>query len=479
MMEQKLLLIHTNDLHSHFEHMPRIATAIRKLRQAALPSETIVCDVGDHMDRMRIETEGTGGLANIAVLNETGYDIAVPGNNEGLTFTKDALEQVYGFRRGFSVVCANLLDAQTGERPSWMEPWLVLDKNGLKVGITAATAYYPDFYELLGWTVTDPIEAIRLAAARLRETADIVIVLSHLGLPIDKKIAEEAEGVDVILGGHTHHLLEKPLEINGTYIAATGCYGKYIGYLDLRFDPSARKVRLHSGACLETGAYEPDEGIARLIEGYAIEGRDRLSETAAVLPERLDISWDQESRLGNLLADGLKKWTGAEIGIVNAGQILRGLPEGPVTLRQLLDICPSPVNPCRIRLKGEYLWQAAEEALLAEYCGKPIKGYGFRGQVLGTLCVAGMTIEYDAGGAPGNKIRRIRIGLEPLRLERTYTVGTIDMFTFGIGYLSLAKGEEKEYFLPEFLRDVLRAQLQDPNVLRKSAQKRWLRLETV
>ena len=121
MDERKLVLLHTNDIHSHFERMPRIGEALRQLRSKHAACNPIVIDCGDHMDRMRPETEGSGGLANIAVMNETGYDVIVPGNNEGLTMTPDKLALAYGERQGYSVVCGNLLDAKTGEPPSWMD----------------------------------------------------------------------------------------------------------------------------------------------------------------------------------------------------------------------------------------------------------------------------------------------------------------------------------------------------------------------
>ncbi|MDW2797968.1 metallophosphoesterase, partial [Clostridium boliviensis] len=71
MNQRKYLhILHTNDLHSHFERMPKIATLLSRLMQEGGRGEEawIVVDVGDHMDRGRMETEGTAGMANRAVL---------------------------------------------------------------------------------------------------------------------------------------------------------------------------------------------------------------------------------------------------------------------------------------------------------------------------------------------------------------------------------------------------------------------------
>lgn len=473
MDERKLVLLHTNDIHSHFERMPRIGEALRQLRSKHAACNPIVIDCGDHMDRMRPETEGSGGLANIAVMNETGYDMIVPGNNEGLTMTPDKLALAYGERQGYSVVCANLLEAGTGEPPPWMEPFRIFERDGLRVGVIGLTAYYPDFYSLLGWQILDPIETAGRLAGLLRPQVDVLVVVSHLGITQDKAMAERVAGIDLIIGSHTHHLLEEPLLHEGTYIAAAGCYGRYVGELDFRYDAETGSLRLHSGACLDTDGFPPSPGLAALIRNEEQASRERLDRSVATLAEAIAIDWRTESDLGNLLASGIRRWTDAEIGIVNAGQILHSLEAGAVTKYRLLEICPPPINPCLVRLRGEEIRVALEEALLEEFTGKAIKGFGFRGKVLGTLCLSGVRVEYAVDAEPYRKIRSIEVNGERLVPDRIYRVGTIDMFTFGIGYLSLGRGETVAYYLPEFIRDVLEKQLGDEEEIRLSSVPRW------
>lgn len=468
-----MVLLHTNDIHSHFERMPRIGEAIRRLRDKHAASEPIVIDGGDHMDRMRPETEGSGGAANVAVLNATGYDLVVPGNNEGLTLPPAQLAQAYEHRQAFAVVCGNLELPDTKEPPEWMERCRIFVRNGLRVGIIGVTAYYPDFYTLLGWRIIEPFEALRPLVEQVRPQVDILVVVSHLGINRDKAMAEEIRGIDIILGSHTHHLLEVPIVHEGVYIAATGCHGQYVGELEFAYDTDERKLRLVAGGCLRTEAFPPSPELERLIEREAQASRFRLDRTAATLSEPLSIDWGNESRLGNLLAAGLRSWTEAEIGIVNAGQILHSLEAGAVTQYRLLEICPSPINPCLVLLEGEQLRIALEEALLEEFIGKPIKGFGFRGKALGTLCLSGLRVDYDPDAAPYAKIRSIAVNGEPLGLTRQYKVGTIDMFTFGIGYLSLGRGETVSYYLPEFIRDVLARQLGNEEELTRSMEPHW------
>lgn len=471
---QKLFILHTNDIHSHFEQMPKIASVIEAFKANHSTHETLIIDCGDHMDRMRIETEGSDGLANIEVMNATGYEAVVLGNNEGLTNSQLVLADNYGKHAKFTVIGSNMFNASTGLRVHWMEPYQIVHKGDLRIGLIGVTMNYGDFYKLLDWDVQEPSRIIAELVHKLRSEVHILVVISHMGLPFDKRLAEEMDGIDCILGGHTHHLIEEPLKINNTYLFATGKFGQYVGQVEIEYNFNTQGIAYVQGKCIETAPYTASQPIVRIIQEHLRKSKHKLNECAVILLQSLDNKWEQESPLGNLLAVGLRRWTDAEIGIVNAGVIMEGLSAGAITREMLLTLCPSPINPCRMLLRGEHLKIALEEALLAEFVMLPIKGFGFRGVVLGTLCLDGITVTYDQLGEPYQKISQILINGEPLDLNREYLTGTVDMFTFGIGYISLRNGIQIEYFLPEFLRDVLLHQLQDPAAIRECHKLNWL-----
>ncbi|MNI19383.1 Trifunctional nucleotide phosphoesterase protein YfkN precursor [compost metagenome] len=473
---QRLVVLHTNDIHSHFEQMPKVAAFFDQVKGAVAPELLLTVDIGDHMDRMRPETEGTSGRANIDIMNATGYEAFVLGNNEGLTFTSDVLEQVFREHAQFTVLGSNMLDAQTGQIPDWMVPYLILDKAGIRVGLIGVTAVYKEFYELLGWQVTDPIEATAYYAKLLRPQVDVLIVMSHLGLRMDERMANELEGIDLILGGHTHHLLEEPLLIGSTYLCGAGKFGRYVGHVEIEFDKAERRIHGVNGRVVDLTDAKSSSSILMLLEAYKLLSHDALDIEVAKLALPLHLEWSEESQLGNLLAAGLRAWTGAEIGLVNAGQLLQGLKEGRVTRGRLLEICPGPINPCRIRLSGINLLQALEESLLSDFKEKVIYGFGFRGEVLGMLCLDGIQVTYDPARAPYTQIVEVTINGSPIELQREYLIGTIDMFTFGAGYLSLSKGTSVEYLLPDFLRDVLAAQLHNQAAIDQSiVLNKWIK----
>ncbi|MDQ1910056.1 bifunctional UDP-sugar hydrolase/5'-nucleotidase [Paenibacillus sp. GD4] len=473
----RLRILHTNDLHSRFEQMPKIAAVIRRLRSEAGEEHTVTLDIGDHLDRMFPETEGTEGLANIAVLNATGYDAVTLGNNEGLTFSRSMLAKLYAEAQ-FHIVASNLPETATGELPEWALPYQILTKSGIRIGLIGVTAYFTEYYRLLGWDIQEPLQVTEQLVRKLRPEVDVLIVMSHLGLRLDERMAQEIPGIDVILGGHTHHLLEEAQRMNQALVCATGKFGQYIGVVDLELDSVSKAILASAGFVIATEPLEEtDSEVKQVIAAYSVLARQTLSHTVAFVDRALPIDWNGDSPLGNLLAAGLRRVTEAEIGLVNAGQLLGDLNYGPVTSGDLLALCPSPINPCRMTLTGAQLLRALEQALLPEYTEKAIMGFGFRGKVLGTLCLDGMTVEYDPAGEAGRKIHRVLVGSAPLELQRAYRIGTIDMFTFGIGYLPIAEGTHVEYLLPDFLRDVLLRELHAPGAIEDSLHRRWLSIE--
>lgn len=113
-MDEQVTILHTNDIHSHFENWPRIQryllTEREQRRQSG--SHVITVDLGDAVDRAHPLSEATQGQANVALLNGIGYDAVTIGNNEGLGLTHGALNQLYD-RANFDVILDNLTDTAT------------------------------------------------------------------------------------------------------------------------------------------------------------------------------------------------------------------------------------------------------------------------------------------------------------------------------------------------------------------------------
>lgn len=467
---ETLRIVYTNDLHSHFGAMGRIAAMVEQYR---LESPVLLLDIGDHMDRAAPETEGTRGQANVDVINLTGYDAITIGNNEGLTFTLDMLNDVYAGLM-CPVVCNNFMEADHGEPPKWMKKHIVMKRGSFTIGLIGATACYPDFYRLLGIDALDPRDTISESVKELRDQVDIIVVMSHLGLPVDRELAESISGIDLIIGGHTHHLLEEPLCIGDTVITAAGKFGRYIGEVTIHRDENSGNVIITSARCHPVEVGSEDENVTQAIAIHREAGMRRLQRTVAVTHYDLPIIYETESPFGNLLAQAVRRFTDSELSIINSGQLLQSLPSGDISEGMLHERCPSPINSCRIKLKGADILYSLEQSLIPDIHSKEIFGYGFRGKVLGGLCVDGMEIRYDPNKPAYQRIIQVSVQGVPLVPDHIYVVGTLDMFTFGIGYERLKLGTEIEYILPEFLRDLLRLELQTPGAIEQCFLTRWV-----
>ncbi|NUU63831.1 bifunctional metallophosphatase/5'-nucleotidase [Paenibacillus agri] len=471
-ISERLTILHTNDIHSHFDMMSPLAAVIAEQRAAAGDEPLLLLDIGDHMDRAAIETEGTMGQANIDILNLTGYDAVTIGNNEGLTFTAEMLSAVFSGLQ-CPVVCCNFVETATGEPPHWMKRHVILEREGIRIGVTGATAAFASFYALLGWDALDPEEALRKECSLLAPQVDILIVLSHLGLPTDQRLAENLEGVHAILGGHTHHLLERPQIIAGTAVCGAGKFGNYLGRLVFERQEPDLGFRLVEGECLAVSPELREERVHSAAVTHLERGREALHESVAITDRELPVDYQGESPFGNFLAQAVRRFTGAKIAIVNTGQLLGPLPEGDISLGMLHGLCPSPINPSIVKLKGRDIRIALEQSLTEEFRNKAIFGYGFRGKQLGSLAVDGLNILYDSLVLPYDNDIAVFVEGQPLEDDLEYEVGTLDMFTFRIGYETLANGKDAVYLLPHFLRDLLRMELQRPGSLEESFISRW------
>lgn len=449
-------IFHTNDLHSHLEQWPKIISLLHEKRNhyREIGDDVLTFDIGDHVDRFHPLTEATLGKANVMLMNEVGYDSATIGNNEGITLSKEALSSLYT-EANFPVLVANLFE-ENGERPDWLKPYeMITLENGITIGVIGVTIPFRPFYEALGWTVKDPFEVLPLLIKEVKKKANIIIFLSHLGLNFDEEVANSFADIDVILGGHTHHVLENGLTINNTLIHQAGKFGAYVGQVTITYDNCQKRIRSSQAKCLAVNEYLPCELTEDKIKEISVQKQAVLNEEVCFLEKELSISWDQPSSLANLLATSVKDWCRAEIGMINSGLLLRSLNEGTVTKGDLHQICPHPINPCKVQLTGQILKEIIHYALSEEMIFKKIRGFGFRGKVMGIMVFDGVTYDAKILNDGLTHIFNIKVNGKKIDNDRIYEVATVDMFTFGHLYPSIAAAKIKQYYMPELLRDLL------------------------
>lgn len=452
----EIQILHTNDLHSHFEQWPKIISLINEKRHLAKlqGSEVLVFDIGDHADRVHPITEATLGKANVELMNEVGYHSTTIGNNEGITLSKESLNELYE-RANFPVLVANLFH-ENGERPNWVKPYEIIKVNAdLTIGVIGMTIPFKPFYNALGWYIEDPFQTLPAIVKKVREQADIVIFLSHLGLNFDEQVANQIAGIDIILGAHTHHILESGMFVNKSIIHQAGKFGQYVGQLSIIYDNETKKITGYDAKCVVVNDFSANHETEKKLALLQVKQQKILEEEVTSIQGGLPVSWEKSSPFASLLARALKDWCGGEIGMVNSGTLLDSLEAGPVTKADLHRVCPHPINPCKVEIKGAVLKETIQYALSDEIIYKEIRGFGFRGKVIGFMEFDGVTYEVKLLNDGLTHITNIKINGQPINLTQTYEVATLDMFTFGHLFPAIAAAKIKKYYMPELLRDLL------------------------
>lgn len=439
-------IYHTNDIHSHFDSWPQITRYLisQKQKHAEMHETSFRFDIGDHVDRFHPFTEGTSGKGNVALLNQAEYDAITIGNNEGITLSKKALNELY-IGADFDVVLCNVNDSDRFT-PKWIKRYKIYDsEQGIRIGVIGATAMYEQFYSQLGWVITEPRSELIKVAREIRGEVDIIICLSHMGIHEDRLLAEESETIDVILGAHTHHLFTEGEMVDETLLAATGKFGEYVGHVEILFDNQAEKVVGKKASVIHVQQLPTDEEDRNEVQKLMVTGYEAMDEKVFYNPSALRQELFGPSALATFFGAALLAYTETDCAMFNAGIFLGNLEAGWVTKRHLHALLPHPINPCIITLDGAELQEVYALSTTPNWPETEIKGLGFRGTIMGSMMYEALYLNEEGELIAGGRI---------VRPGKTFTLATLDMFTFGY-FFPLLKDAPKEYVMPELIRDIV------------------------
>lgn len=454
-MKENIYIYYTNDLHSYFDNWPKVATFIKqKKRERKKYNETYkLVDIGDHIDSVSSVTEGSKGRANIELLNDLGYDHATIGNNEGITFPESDFYSLYDDAK-FNVICSNL-NCETKKNPNWLKQSFVEEtESGVKIGYLGLTAAFNPYYNLLGWHVDESAETLKRELVNLKETADIIVLLSHVGINEDRMIAEKFPEIDVIIGGHTHHLLRTGEYVNESVLTAGGKFCSYVGEVLLTWDHDLNRL-IKKEAYTTNITYLPDDPETNeLLTELRKESDEVLSEEVIYLDEPLKADWHKETILMQKLTDDVREQTKTDVSLLNSGLILEDFEAGKVTYKDIHYKCPHPINICIVHIKGDELKEVIRVSLTNEFINLKLRGFGFRGDILGRMVFSG--IEVKTGfHEMGEYVKEVLFKGQPLNNKQIYSVATADAFTFGSLLPEIARSKDRQLLLPDFVRNIL------------------------
>lgn len=462
---RRIVLLHTNDMHSRVigyspesaytpltinddktvAGLARIATVIREEREAN-KDLTLVVDAGDFlMGTLFQELEPSTGF-QLRLMKKIGYDVVCLGNHE-FDFGDEKLASILSSAAAGGKIPPVLLGngqfSKEDPRDDGLEKLsldgiltqtYIMESGGLKIG----------FFSLMGKVADDnaayarPLRfsnqiksAKKLVSTLKDQKCDVIICLSHSGVDSDKKggwkgedvkLAGKVKGIDVVVSGHTHTKLDKPLIVNGVPVIQAGEYGQYVGKLVLKLENGKISVDDYSLIPIDD-RIKGDEEVCSIIEDQKklLEdkvlkpiGMDYISPVAEsdFLLECNESGDIQGSNLGPLVADAIQSYLnnhakgGVDVSMVAVGvirdKIVPGVQSAPDIFRIMSmgegkDGVPGyPLS--RIFITGKELkstleiLQMASKSVPANYC-----------------YYSGLKAEFNPKGGLLNKIRKIEI----------------------------------------------------------------------
>ncbi|MFC4354173.1 5'-nucleotidase C-terminal domain-containing protein [Chryseomicrobium palamuruense] len=437
----ELMVMHTNDTHAYLEKAPYRATAVKEIRE--FYDNTLLLDAGDVFSG-DLYFNLFKGQADLPLMNYMGYDAMVFGNHEfDLGDDTAGHKELADFVKGtqFPMLGGNLDFSKDPAMKSLeiqgftdtpvvgkSQYGTILTVNGHKIGVFGLTTVEtPTIASTASVQFLDYIKSAEAAVKHFESKGvNKIIALSHLGFDDsvrydnDIELAKRVEGIDLIVGGHTHSELKEGYVSNvfdaPTLIVQAKQYGDLLGTADVIFDKDGHIVD-YAVELIATNkdTFEADAGAAAILKPFAdavaakkAEPTKAVAEVALPAP-RLDATNTtdsvraNETLLGNLIADGMLATAksinpATSIAFTNGGGIRAGIDAGPITVGEVLTVMPFGNALGILELKGSEI-KAALEHSVAQF---PRENGGF-------LHVAGMKFEFDPSKAAGSRVTKVEV----------------------------------------------------------------------
>lgn len=470
----KLVILHTNDVHGRAVADPAgkvlgyAAIAQYKKDLEAAGDSVLLLDAGD-------ACQGTPlvnllmGIPAIEFMNAAGYDAMTLGNHE-FDWGLDNAKQLAGLAI-FPMLSANIINHLEGDL-TFVANKIFDMPNSMKVGVFGLTTpetmtkAHPDKVRGIDFLQGDALyEAAQKQVEELKAAgADIVVLLSHLGMDEESApnrsldVLEKVAGIDLLIDGHSHTLLEKGKMVGDTLIVSTGSYGQNLGVVV--YDGEKFKASQFSGLNkstvieLEGVPYSAllnaklDAEVAELVNStnQAVQGvlSKAFAKTEVFLNgERDPGNRTEETNLGDFAADAILWAAQQALGdqvvaaITNGGGIRASIQVGDITMNDMKTVFPFGNEVSVLEVKGSELLEALEAATSATP-----KALGAFPQVSGIVFSIDTTIPYENGeqypdstyhapAKPGSRVKIESVGGQPFDLEALYTIATNDFTAAG------------------------------------------------
>ncbi|MBD8556228.1 5'-nucleotidase C-terminal domain-containing protein [Rhizobium sp. CFBP 8762] len=490
-----LTIMHINDFHSRIEAInkydstcspeeatkneclggiARMKTAIDARRAALNGSNVLVLDAGDQSQgSLFYTTYKTQAIAEF--MNGIGFDAMAVGNHE----FDDGPQELMKFLDAakFPIISGNTVAKSGSPLAGRIPGFMIKDVGGQKIGIVSVLATDTNETSSPGPDITfrDEIDYLKQAVQDITaQGVNKIVLLSHVGYHRDQEIAAAVDGIDVIVGGHSHTLLsstdpkaagpyptlvKNPAGVDVPIVTAYA-YSKYLGDLTVTFDDTGKVTAAKGAPQLLDSAVQPDAGftarVAELAKPLEAMRQKEVSESSAVIDGARETCRVRECSMGNLVADAMLdrvKSQGVTIALQNGGGVRASIDAGMVTMGEVLTVLPFQNSIATFQLTGRDLIAALENGVsdLENGAGR-------------FLQVSGMRYSYDGSRPKGSRVLSTEAksdsGFTPIKPDTLYSIVSNDYVRRGgDGFSVFAEKAQNAYDFGPSLEDTVAAYL--------------------
>jgi len=361
-----LTILHLNDTHSHllpygpkdaegnwtWGGMARVATLIG-MNRVTEPNVVLLhagdIFVGDFMFQKYLE------VAELEIMKGLGYDAMAVGNHEFDLYPstlKYVLNEAGFPGEGFPILCANLDISGDPVLGYFVKPYTVKEYGGIKVGIfSLLTELTNQMANPSPVVVLPPLSVAQdwVDTLRIGHGCDLVILLSHLGIDYEQIVASAVSGIDIIVGGHTHTVLESPIQIGNTLLLQAGEFGRYVGKLSLVL--TGGTIQNWDYELLSVDSSVPEEPTVATVVGNLAAGVEAdprfgpvytqvIAQASTELEKPLGEGLCKDNAMGNLISDAFRNLTGTDIAFQPQGFVSQTIYQGDVKGADIFQAVP-------------------------------------------------------------------------------------------------------------------------------------------
>lgn len=330
----EIAILSVNDIHSNIDLFPQFAATVDSIKKVC--PHLLVFSAGDNRTGNPVNDQyDPTNYPVIALMNATGFDVSAVGNHEwdaGVAALQNDIE-----RADFPFLCANVRVPENTRLD--VKPYEIMEVQGVRIAVVGMIEVRADGFpgahpNNLKGLVFRKAEKVLPEYQYLKNQTDAFVLLSHCGYEDDRELAQKCPWVDVIIGGHSHTLIDRPTELNGVLITQSGSHLEYATLLRLKFN-EGKLVDKSAEVLNVKGSKRSQPQVKKMVDEF----NDSPALNEAIATARTKFQTRDE--IGCLFTDAMRELSGADFAFQNTGGLrVNYLNKGPITVKDVYTIDP-------------------------------------------------------------------------------------------------------------------------------------------